>query len=259
MTTEAEIKTREAILRLAREHAGRSDRHATGEELVGYLERRLDPETVDRLRDHLVICAECRGLLGDVTEGLTPREVSSGQLGATEVVDFEAERAFRAAWRRLAEAESPADRVSRAGGWRVIAAILAFACVGLSGWVLELRGTVAELSGPRLNLGLIDLFPAETSVRGTPNASARESVIEGREVVLIFHLRETAELDDLIVRAFDAQERELWRSGGLDPGPARIATVVLPAALLAEGEVHFRVESSENGAADVYVLETEAP
>lgn len=141
--------------------------HPTAEELAAYHADQLPPVEDAALREHLVRCEECSALVLELAE-----LSESSAKAATENTEFEA----AAAWRRqrpriLAALRSAAPTtITASARWAwAAAACLALVSLTLGIWVTDLRETVDDLRGPRINPPLVNLEP-QGAVRHPPAA-----------------------------------------------------------------------------------------
>ncbi len=160
----------------ARRHRGP---HPTAEEIAAYYEQRLAPAAAEQLQDHLLACPGCTALLADL-DGWVEGTVEVPDLSAAQIAAgwqellprLDAERPAEAAGpvREAAPAVPAAGRRRRAVDRRqLLAAVLALAVVGLSGWVAALR---RELARPELNAPVLDLYPEGLLRRGGTGVDA---------------------------------------------------------------------------------------
>ncbi len=240
------------------EAATEREPHPDPEELADYHRGALVEDTAERVRRHLVVCAECRDLLLEV-ERFEPSRP-----------DADAEAAWEALAGRLTE-ESPAPAAEvvpfvrpaaakPASTWLpwAVAASFLITTVGLGGWALQLRQTVFDLGGPQLNAPIIDLYPG----------SARRSVAEEggvelpsgtRLVTLVLNLPGPAEHDRYRAEIVDG-ESIVWSGEGLEANRYGSLTLILPRRLLSSQETSVRLYGDDldgDELVDVYSLALE--
>lgn len=180
---------------IARRRSG--DSHPTAEELVAYRTGDLTPEEDDRIQEHLIQCRECARLLLDLAEfeELSP---PPDELGP---VDARAEASWQRLRSRIREEEEEAappavlrPRPARVPLWRkpavpwALAAGLALCVVGLGLRSATLQEQVGDLSGPRVDVPLVDLYPE--SEQTTRSSGEGQEDLVGGGPFLILHLPE---------------------------------------------------------------------
>jgi hypothetical protein len=176
--------------------------HPEADELAAYHAGALEPADENRVRDHLVLCAQCGQALLDLAafadpaaddgEGLPSglgETVWSGVLAGIHAAEDRPpapvvpmpQRPLRPREstigsaprvRRGAGEESPHRSSRRLRIFQALAAALLCATVGLSLWVASLRRTVDELSRPQLNAPVIDLYTGTMRSEGAPSPVA---------------------------------------------------------------------------------------
>lgn len=212
-----------------RSHEG----HPTAEELVAYRAGELSPEEDDRIKEHLTQCHDCARLLLDLAEfeELPPPPEEIGP------VDARAEASWQRLRSRLREEEGEAEapppmilpRRTRVPVWQkpalpwALAAGLALCVMGLGWRAATLQKQVGDLSGPRVDVPILDLYPeSELTTRGGDG----EAEPVGGSPVLIINLPQDAP-------AFEVYEMEVVPAAGGDPlfvpqrGPAQDGSLTL--------------------------------
>lgn len=228
---------REVLVEEARALAGV---HPGVDSLVDYLGGVLDSEEDERVRDHLVACAECAGTVLDLDPLMKP-EVQARD----GVVDLEVE----SAWRALqSELDAPdRGRSSTASRWPMaLAASLMIATLALSAWVTqllrstsELRQQVAQLSQPLVN-------PPILYLDGVTRNQRTGAVVEfspEKPFVLLIAIPGTSERFASYEAVLnDASGGVVWRGSGLGLSVEDTLRIQLPRDLLPEGEYTVRIE-----------------
>ncbi len=188
------------------EHArARAGEHPGTETLAAYLTDGLAADAEARVRDHLVGCRSCTAELLELETLARPEVPREG------VVDL----ATAAAWREVKSrlfTPRPAARPAARWQWpHAVAAAALLATVGLSGWVAQLRGSVAELSRPQSNLPLAYL--------GEVVRSDGEETIEvpagAARYAMIFNSPELGDFERYEVRFFDTEGAPALHVDGL--------------------------------------------
>ncbi len=138
--------------------------HPTAEELIAYHDGELSEAEEARIQDHLLGCPEDASLVVDL-ERLVTGELDAGHAGS----EFERAASWKGLRSRLAPQDAaprmrrrrrtmrPDTRVRQLPWLHAVAASFLLATLGLSGWVVHLRQTVAEISRPQLNAPVQDL------------------------------------------------------------------------------------------------------
>jgi hypothetical protein len=232
---------RDAMAEMAAAH-GASGPHPDPEELAAYHAGELSLAEEERLRDHLVACRECAGLLLDL-DGLADPGFGAG--AGSEDKD--------AVWQRLQEeTRAPASIVSApvvplrrpapaSPRWLpALAAALLVATLGLSLWVATLRRTVEDLSRPQLNAPVLDLYSGTARGEGSPPpvfAVPRET----RFFTVILNPAGQRRYDGYRVEILRADGRKVWAGGGLERNAFGSFSLTLPRGALGPGEHRIRL------------------
>lgn len=215
---------------------GTDGKHPDVDMWVAYHGGDLPGSEEDRLRGHLAKCPACVSLVLDLAAFAGTEEVRA------EVSEFE----MAAAWRAL-KADLP-ETPPRLTDRRVslplaLAASFLIGVLGLTFWGLEyrdaqaLRGTVAALSQPQLNLSISDLEP-NMATRSGGTVDPKE-VPHNAFAVLIMLPTEAFEVYE--VEIVGDGEQVLWASPGLAPNAELgTLTVGLPPGYLEPG--YYRLQ-----------------
>lgn len=234
-------------LRLAlAERPARGGEHPLPETLVAYHHDRLPPAEADALQEHLAACRSCADLVLELAQftAAEPTETSAGPEHADD-------------WHLLAErlrresADSspfPADAPPAVAAIErrrrrpvrfayALAAALAFATIGLALWVAALRGELATLREPVLNVSIVNLEPAGFTRGGEAAATAAA----GERFVAILNPPSFPRDVAHRVEVLDAGGRRLWSADGLSPTEAGNFHLELTRRLLPPGEYRLRL------------------
>jgi hypothetical protein len=223
------------------------DHHPDTDELVAYHEQRLDEEKTERLRDHLTLCADCAGLLLDLSSfsasAQAPREPSLPPVGQVEE-----------AWREIAprlgtlvpQANLPQRSRSKVALAWVVAATLLLGVVGLTAWVALLRSDLRSFAQPRADVVLVDLEPIGEGTRGETGLS-KERPHANRPATLIFHLSpaRTYPAYQLQVVQDQLARSVIWQGGNLRPRALGTFVLDLPPGALPPGKYWVRLYGVE--------------
>lgn len=254
-------KRRETIDASVREHAAEKRRregaHPKVEELAAYHDGELGEGAVERIRDHLALCAHCSNLVLDLA-GFSELEPPSEAYRLSED-DVKARKAELLA--RLAEGERPsarllefAPRPEAAKGverpaaipvwYHALAAALLAATVGLSFWAFgprqQISGGPASPPGPRLNTVVETLFPVGDNLR----SSARPETVSAssnRDLVLLLTFVEDVNYADYRIEIYDGNGRLALASDGLERQPDGFFALTFPKELRGGGSYRLKV------------------
>lgn len=253
-----------ALAALFAEEADEPPSHLEPDRLLAYLEGSAAGEERELLRAHLADCPRCVDLLLDL-EALTPEPREEG---GDRAVDLGQRRRWRALRSRLAaEATSDSEPARHATPpwYRLAAAVLLLATVGLGIRVAQLRvetgellDRVATLEAPRPNVPVAYL-DALRSADG-----AETVVVEPGDGLLVLmvspsEIRSSSSYE-LVIE--DARGDEAWRGDGLEISEYGSVRLALSASTLPAGSyrVHlFGVEEGERRPAGVFALRIEGP
>ena len=212
--------------------------HLEPEEIADYHEGRLSPGDERRVQDHLVACRECSELLLDL-EGLSDPGFGAGEA----LPEGTGERVWEGVRKEVQPANVvPFKRESRddTPRWlRSLAAMLLLSTMGLSGWVASLREQVKDLSGPKANTPVVDLYPV-SSVRGE-GGTVPELPEDAEWITVILRSPGLPEFEDYgveIVRGDRGEESVAWKKDGLKP-VYNSFSLSLPRDWI--GDVHFHL------------------
>jgi len=239
---------RDAMTELAAAH-GASGPHPDPEELAAYHAGELPPAEEERLRDHLVACRECAGLLLDL-DGLADPGFGAGTGSDDQEV----------VWQRLREEIQgkapvvPLRRPARAAPrWKpALAAALLAATLGLSLWVASLRRTVEDLSRPQLNAPVLDLYSGTARGAGSP-PPVFTVPREARFFTVILNPAGQRRYEGYRVEILRPDGGRVWSGEGLERNAFGSFSLTLPRGAIGPGEYRIRllgrtgrdVESSE--------------
>ncbi|MCP4656347.1 MAG: hypothetical protein GY856_13120 [bacterium] len=241
--------------------------HPSPEELVAYKAGELSAAEVSRLQEHLVLCPDCLELLLDSEcfrdaafgsrRAVSETEVAAAWKGMRRGTDRKAPVAtvLRGRFRRFPGPSSP--RLPYA-----LAATLLIAVLALSLWVASLRQTLGELSRPRLNTPLHDVYP-ESFVRGDDAAAPGVRIPADAELfTLILNSTMPPSYAETLVEIVEPDGTEVWSGAGLETSPAGSFTLTLPRRFLDAGEYRIRLYGLDGGRRELieeYPLRLEYP
>jgi hypothetical protein len=121
------------------------------------------------------------------------------------------------------------------------------AVVALAAWVAALRGTVAELQRPRLNLYIADLEPGPGDlVRSEAPPSTLTVPPDADHVLLLLDLSDLRAFADYELEIAGAGGAPVWSTRGLRRTPDGNFTVALPRAFLPAGRYHLTVSGMDS-------------
>ncbi len=232
---------------------GGPEGHGDPEELAAYLAGELGEEEAERLRRHLEGCCECTALLLDL-ETLA----AADEPAADGVADFE----LAAAWRTFEErrgAEEPAaaerpvaSPVGRPTRWlQAAAAVLLLSTVGLSGWVVRLQQSVAELGEPQPNVPVLYLDATTRSEEAGDRPSGLELAPGTDTFLLMLTPTDPREFPAYEVEILGAGDEAVWRGGGLELSEYGSLRLGLSRRFLAPGEYRIRLYGIAGGAREL--------
>lgn len=228
-------------------HMAAREGHPQVELLAAYHAGELAAERERELQDHLVWCRECTKLL----LGLDHLDEVEGA-GSSAA---EAEGDWRSIHARLPPAHPlrPVRRWSRRRTPRLpyrplsaIAAVLLLATLGLSVWVVQLRHAVSDLSSPRVNVAVHDLYLAD-SPRAPDAAQFNQIPATAEAVTLILNASPGIDHPDYMLTIEELDGPEVWRRRGLRPSRWQTFTLTLPGGFLPPGEYRLRLSGLDAG------------
>jgi hypothetical protein len=245
------------------------DAHPTADELAAYHDGELPPEQEERVRGHLLACAECAELLLDFDALRNDPDFGRQRPAPAAELDavWQAARAHAAPPpSTVASAAPPAlrerpRRAARSRWAQALAAALVIGVVGLSFWVAALRRTVSELSQPQLNAPVLDLQPSPE--RGSVES---RTILKLPADVKFF----TLVLNPLSPRDFPAYEVTIeraaggvvWSRTGLEKNPYGSFSLAVPRSLLPGGTYTIRLAGKDGVHSEPlgeYSIETTTP
>ncbi len=223
--------------------ARRSLEHPLPEELLDYQAGDLREAERERIQEHLALCPGCVRALLDLEAFPDVEPVRPEDRLTDAELSHEWQR-FRQAVAPLPAAERP--RVSHPV--LALAAVLLLAVVGLSFWVLRLRGEVRDLSAPQAGILVADLVPRDEAVE---RAEGDGEVVRvpgwADRVVLILNLADP--VTHPAYRVEIAQDgREVWRRAGIRRSADGTFALEVPRRLLPAGRYRIRLFGIEGGA-----------
>lgn len=230
----------EAVIRSLAEDA-RQRPHPEPEALAAFAAGELAGEEADRLRAHLALCPECQ-MLAEEAGSFAPRAAE------TAAEEAEIEAAWQALGPRLTR-EKPVQvvpfvprRPAPPPRWLyALAASLAAAVIGLSGWVASLRRTVDELSQPQVNAPIVDLYP-ESATRSEPEERGEVALPPSvRWFSLVLNAPGSPDDAWYRVEVRRAGGAVVWEGEGLRKNAFGSFTLVLPRAVVGSGELVVRL------------------
>ncbi len=222
--------------------------HPAPEELLAYQADRASAEAEERVRQHLALCQDCLELLRDAAR-FAPRAPASPAEEARVEAAWAALRPALATDRPPAPVVSLAERrqpPARPPRWLTsLAAGLALATLGLSGWVVSLSHRVEELSAPQPNAPVFDLLPGGAE-RATGGEGEALTLAPGdRWVTLVLALATTPEPGAHRLEIRRADGSLATRIGGLSPNTDGTFTLTLARRTLGEGRFTVRLLRGE--------------
>jgi hypothetical protein len=219
--------------------------HLEPDEIAAYRAGELPSDEEERVREHLVLCRDCAELLLDL-EALGDPDFGAGEPWSAadaatvwegvEAGMKQAERATVVPFRRGA----PMARPPR---WlHALAACLLLAVVGLSAWVVTLRG---ELSRMQPNAPVLDLYPEGSLRRGAASVEG----VAGTEVpadaqLFTLHLLNPAPQaahESYEVEILGAGDDPVWRDRSFRPNSTGSFTLALSRRALGTGDYRIRL------------------
>ncbi len=243
-----------------REFAARTtepDVHPGPEDLFAYLDRDLQEDAVERIREHLAFCPRCSRLVLDL-ENFPNVKPLHGKPPSRATVS----RSWEVFRERIHEGALESGDLEMAEPWAsagplasrplfvirdllpAIAAVLLILSIGLSGLVVSLRKRVGELSRPEVHVLLADLVPV-----GEAGIRARDSSVDIRvpgwadRVIIILNLFESSVYSEYHVEISDASQtsrRMVWSHQDLRRSPDRNFVLELPREFLPPGR--YRID-----------------
>jgi len=227
-----------------------SDAHPTPDELVGYHARELAAADHERVRAHLIACADCARVVIDLAsfpaaEPLDPRD---------RVTPADVSRSWRRFRERLPDAQRRPSRPSWLAflaasprlGWATAAVFLATS-IALTG-ALMTPPPDGDAARPRVNFEIAELSPDDDLVRAAGGRTVRVPATAAG-VVLALALAETRTFEEyeLQIRTQDAtpDAPSLWTTSELRPSELGLFTVEIPRGFLPAGRYRIVVDGRE--------------
>ena len=216
--------------------------HPLPEELLDYHAGDLQEAERERIQEHLALCPACVRALLDLeafpdVEPVRPED---------RLTDIELARA----WQRLQGSVAPAaqGRSRIAPPVLALAAVLLLAVVGLSLWVVRLRGEVRDLSSPQTGVLVADLIPQKEAIE---RAEGGEEVVRvpawaGR-LLLILNLADPATHPSYRIEIRTQDGREVWSRAGVRRSADGTFALEVPRRLLPAGRYRIRLFGIEGG------------
>ncbi len=225
--------------------------HPSLDRLLAYHHAELEDPQRDSVQEHLARCEECVRMLLDLGEpGRAPRHPGM-------------EAAWPSLRGRIAEAArqrqpSPAIRPRRpppGGIAYAIAAALLLACVGLGlshqrleHRFAEARRQLEALSQPQLQLPMADLYPVGFARSGEEGETVLRVPPGVQLFTLTLNLSTRNEDRTYALEILDAEGREIWRHGPLEPTPYGNFFIALRRGFLPPGRFELRIYDAGDSA-----------
>jgi len=235
-----------ALAPVMESEGGQAGPHPSVDDLIRYHGGDVDGVEEERVRHHLVACAECLETLLDLDGfvGAGAGGVDSGER-RDGIVDLAAVRAARA---RREGAAGP--------GWRIafaVAASLLVVASSLAVWVVQerdaagdLRRQVAQLSAPQPDVPIVDLLPDSATRSETGTRTPVELPSGEDSVTFVLNLPQASELTDFEVDLVAPDGRVTW-SGPVARSRYGTFTLGLRRRGLGPGENRVRLYGLEDG------------
>jgi len=227
------------------------DVHPGADELALYHAGELAPEDEERVRGHLLACAECAELLLDFAAlrddpGFgKQRPAPAAELDAVwQAVRAQASPALLSAAPppRRERPRRSGPRLSDRSRWvQALAAALLVGVVGLSVWVAALRQTVSELSRPQLNAPVQDLQPGPARGSGE-NRTALKLPADIRVFTLVLNPASPRDFPAYAVTIERADGGRVWSGAGLQKNDFGSFSLAVPRSLVPDGAYTIRLE-----------------
>lgn len=223
--------------------------------LIDYQAGKLSDEADLRVAEHLAFCAECAGVVLDLTAGpnLAPSESAKARQAA------EVEEDWLAIRRQLGGAESPSQdppallpfkareekkELFPQWGLGQLAAILALAVLGLSWQVLSLS---RRLDAPQANVFVADLEPSSEGASRERGAAIMEVPAGSELVVFLLVQHDLRPFERYSAELLGRGGEVLWQNEGLQPAKEGGFSLAVPLAGLPFGDLEIRL-FGQNGA-----------
>lgn len=235
---EIPTELRDAVVRLVEETYPEPAGHPETERWEAYLQGELAADEEGLLAEHLVRCRDCFDLVqaidafaAPVTPADLEREPPPGAEVAaaalSRLVLQQVQDAPAAPSAPLPPLRAPTSaRFRSSGSMRALAAVLALAVVGLTGWGLRQRDALARQRAPQVNAQILDLFSGERAAA----APKYQRVARPGPLTIVLHPAEERPDYDLVVREA-ASGRERFVLPGLQPDEDLALTLHLPEGL----------------------------
>lgn len=234
MDTERNLKT--GVRVLAAEARRSLEEHPLPEELLDYHAGDLREEDGERIQEHLALCPACVRTLLDLEAFPDVEPVRAED----RLTDVELARA----WQRLKQTAAPAapGRARVQPPVLALAAVLLLAVVGLSLWVVRLRGEVRALSSPQTSVLVADLIPQKEAVERAEGAEEVVLVPSWADrVLLILNLADPATHPAYRIEILAQDGREVWSRAGVRRSADGTFALEVPRRLLPAGRYRIRL------------------
>ena len=237
---ERDLKT--GVRGLAAEARRSLEEHPLPEELLDYHAGDLQEEDRERIQEHLALCPACVRVLLDLDAFPDVEPVRSED----RLTDIELARA----WQRLQRSAAPVaqDRSRIAPPMLALAAVLLLAVVGLSLWVVRLRGEVRGLSSPQAGVLVADLVPQKEAVE---RAEGGEEVVRvpawADRILLILNLADPTTHPTYRIEITSRDGREVWSRAGVRRSADGTFALEVPRRFLPAGRYRIRLFGIEGG------------
>ena len=218
------------------------EEHPLPEELLDYHAGDLPEAERERIQEHLALCPACLRALLDLeafpdVEPVRPED---------RLTDAELDRA----WQRLQRTVEPVahDRSRIAPPVLALAAVLLLAVVGLSLWVVRLRGEVRELSSPQADVLVADLLPRAEAVERTEGDGEVVRVPGWADrILLILNLADPATHPEYRIEITAQDGREVWSRAGVRRSADGTFALEVPRRFLPAGRYRIRLSGIAGG------------
>jgi anti-sigma factor RsiW len=224
------------------------DAHPTADELAAYHDGELPPEQEERVRGHLLACAECAELLLDFDALRNDPDFGRQRPAPAAELDavWQAVRAHAAPPPSTVTSASPPalrerPRRSDRSRWaQALAAALLIGVIGLSLWVAALRRTVSELSQPQLNAPVLDLQPSPE--RGSVESGTTLKLPADVKVfTLVLNPASPRDFPSYAVAIERAGGGKVWSGEGLEKNRYGSFSLAVPRSLVPDGTYTIRL------------------
>jgi len=230
--------------------------HPALEQLLALRAAEVHPELEDSIREHLVLCSECRLAFLDFDWWASSASVTQATWSSESGEAWRKLRGRLPHFERRGRSASarPPIRGPNRGVWLALAASLLLT-IGTGSWAVHQQAELAAFRQPTVNPAIVELIPEESRIRrGRTRDLVPETLESGSQSILLIVYPPVALMDQeqLSLTLTSAQGQPIFQSSGVKADRLRPVSLVVPRSLLPPGAYSLRLSASGTSTTQVY-------